>query len=96
MSMVRGANAFIDQTQPWKLAKDPDQTVQLDAVLRSLVRALVRTAIALSPFMPGKCEEIWTRLGGAGGLPGLGSIEEHFPDRIPEVVGGVLFPRLET
>ena len=96
MSMVRGANAFIDQTQPWKLAKDPDQTVQLDAVLRSLVRALVRTAVALSPFMPGKCEEIWTRLGGAGGLPGLGSIEEHFPDRIPEVVGGVLFPRLET
>jgi len=96
MSMVRSANAFIDQTQPWKLAKDPEQVARLDAVLGSLVRALVRTAVTLSPFMPGKCDEIWSRLGGDGDLPEVESIEEHFPARISEVAGGVLFPRLET
>jgi methionyl-tRNA synthetase len=96
MSMVRGANAFIDQTEPWKLAKDPDQSARLDAVLGSLVRALIRTAVVLSPFMPGKCEEIWARLGGDGELPGFSSIEEHLPARIPDVAGGVLFPRLEA
>ena len=96
MSMARSANAFIDQTQPWKLAKDPDRAARLDAVLGSLARALVRTAVTLSPFMPGKCEEIWTRLGGDGELPGVDSIVERFPARIPNVAGRVLFPRLEA
>ena len=96
MSMVRSANAFIDQTRPWTLAKDPEQAARLDAVLGSLVRALVRTAVTLSPFMPGKCGEIWTRLGGDDELPGIDSIVERLPTRIPDVSGGVLFPRLEA
>jgi methionyl-tRNA synthetase len=96
MSMVRSANAFIDQTRPWTLAKDPEQAARLDAVLGSLVRALIRIAVTLSPFMPGKCDEIWTRLGGDDELPWIDSIVERFPARIPDVAGGVLFPRLEA
>jgi methionyl-tRNA synthetase len=96
MSMVRSANAFIDQTRPWALAKDPDQASRLDDVLGSLVRALARTAVTLSPFMPGKCQEIWTRLGGEGELPGVEAIDGRIPARIPDSSGGVLFPRLEA
>jgi len=96
MSMVRSANAFIDRTRPWTLAKDPDQASRLDDVLGSLVRALIRIAVALSPFMPGKCQEIWTRLGGDADLPGLGQIVDRIPTRIPDPSPEVLFPRLET
>ncbi len=96
MSMVRSANAFIDQTRPWALAKDPDQASRLDDVLGSLVRALARTAVTLSPFMPGKCQEIWTRLGGEGELPGVEAVDGRTPTRIPDSSGGVLFPRLEA
>jgi methionyl-tRNA synthetase len=96
MTIVREANGYVDRSQPWKLAKDPEAAGELDAVLGSLVRALVCTAVALSPFMPGKCEEIWRRLGGDGELPGPDRIHDRLPRQIPQAGAGVLFPRLES
>ena len=96
MSIVRAANGFIDRSQPWKLAKDPDAAEELEAVLGSLVRALVRASVALSPVMPGKCREIWDRLGGEGPLPGPGDIDARIPTRIADSRPGVLFPRPEA
>ena len=96
MSIVREANGYVDRSQPWKLAKDPESAGELDAVLGSLVRALVCTAVALSPFMPGKCDEIWRRLGGNGELPGPDRIRDRLPRQIPQAGAGVLFPRLES
>jgi len=96
MSIVRGANGFIDRNQPWKLAKDPDSAAELDTVLGSVVRALVRVSVALSPFMPEKSEEIWHRLGGEGPLPGYGEFDALIPEKIADSETGVLFPRLES
>ena len=96
MSIVRGANGFIDRSQPWKLAKDPDSAAELDAVLGSLARALVRASVALSPFMPEKCAEIWRRLGGEGPLPALDEIDARMPASIGDSEQGVLFPRPES
>jgi len=96
MSIVRGANGFVDRSQPWQLAKDPASAEELDAVLGSLVRALVRTSVALSPFMPGKCIEIWKRLGGEGPLPAPAEIDTRIPARIADSQTGVLFPRPEA
>jgi methionyl-tRNA synthetase len=96
MTIVRGANAYVDRSQPWKLAKDADAAAQLDAVLASLARSLVRTAAALSPFMPGKCVEIWSRLGGTGPIPGPGEVEGRMPTRISDSQANVLFPRSEA
>ncbi len=95
MSMVRSANGFIDATQPWRLAKDPASGPELDGVLRSLVRTLSRTAVALSPVMPAKCEEVWSRLGGTGPLPALADLDARLPAILPEATPGVLFPRPE-
>ena len=96
MGIARRANGFIDAEQPWKLAKQPESAERLDGVLRALVRALARTAVALSPFMPGKCEEIWRRLGGEGSLPRLEELEARLPSRLPVPASGVLFPRPDT
>lgn len=96
MSIVRRANGFVDASKPWALAKRTEESERLDGVLRSLVRALARTAVALGPFMPGKCEEIWRRLGGSDGLPGPMEIDARLPSRLPAPEPGVLFPRPET
>ncbi len=94
MSIVRGANGFIDTEQPWKLAKDPLAADRLDAVLGALVRGLATCAVALEPFMPGKALEMWERLGGDR-LPSLADLPDRIPEVVPEAGDTVLFPRTE-
>lgn len=60
------ANKFIDETLPWKLAKDPDQSKTLDYVLLNLYEALRLSALLIAPFMPQTSERIWSQLGLSG------------------------------
>ncbi|UCG75890.1 MAG: methionine--tRNA ligase [Gemmatimonadota bacterium] len=69
LGLVRRANAFIDEQQPWQLAKEDGSAEALDDVLGALVACLRGVAAMLGPFMPRKAEEIWCRMGGAAGLP---------------------------
>ena len=57
------ANKFIDETMPWKLAKDETQNKQLDFVLLNLYEALRLTAMMIAPVMPSTAKRIWTQLG---------------------------------
>ena len=76
----RRANVYIDEVQPWQLAKEGEAAAErLDAALGSLVRCLRGVAAMLGPFMPDKAAEIWLRMGrrgwpaqprGSGGLSG--------------------------
>ena len=45
-------NAYIEAQAPWKLAKDPAQAEQLDAVLYHLAEALRILAILIAPVLP--------------------------------------------
>ena len=63
---VQRANEYVDRQAPWKLAKDPERRADLETTLASLVRQLVRQAVYLSPFMPGKAAELWSQLGAPG------------------------------
>jgi methionyl-tRNA synthetase len=67
---VARANEYVDRNAPWKLAKDTARVADLEAVLAALIRALVRHAVYLSPFMPGKTEELWEQLGAPGEAAG--------------------------
>ena len=60
------ANLFIQQTQPWALAKDPARRPELEATLAALTRSLARQAAYLAPFLPTKAETLWTHLGAPG------------------------------
>ena len=64
--VVARANAYVQERQPWALAKDPARADELDAVLGTLVRQLALVAVAVSPVMPGKAAELWAALGGPG------------------------------
>jgi methionyl-tRNA synthetase len=63
--LVATANLYIQQTAPWKLAKEAQET-ELDTALAALARALYRLAVLVSPFIPGKAQALWASLG----LPG--------------------------
>jgi methionyl-tRNA synthetase len=62
-ALVNRANQYIDQTAPFKLAKDPAQAQRLDQVLYSLVETCRILAVLLAPFLPGAAARIHTQLG---------------------------------
>ncbi len=66
MRMVARSNEFVQAAAPWKVAKDPSKSADLDAILASLSRQIARQCIMLAPFMPEKAQEAWRQLGGAG------------------------------
>jgi methionyl-tRNA synthetase len=63
--LVASANLYIQQTAPWKLAKE-EREGELDAALAALGRALYRLAVMARPFMPEKSRNLWHSLGLAG------------------------------
>jgi methionyl-tRNA synthetase len=65
-SLVTRANQYVDQTAPFKLAKDPAQAGRLDEVLYNLAEICRILAVLLWPFLPGTATKIYAQLG----LPG--------------------------
>ncbi len=65
-SLVTRANQYVDQTAPFKLAKDPAQSKRLDEVLYNLVETCRILAVLLWPFLPGTAAKIYTQLGLTG------------------------------
>jgi len=94
-TLVNRANQYVDQTAPFKLAKDPAQAERLDAVLYNLAETARILAVLLWPFIPGTADKLWRQLAlpGSpssfanstwGGLPPghkIGDIAALFPRR---------------
>jgi methionyl-tRNA synthetase len=78
-SLVTRANQYVDQTAPFKLAKDPAQAARLDEVLYNLAETCRVLAVLLWPFLPTTAEKIFTQLN----LPGA-------PDRFAAAQWGGL------
>ena len=56
------ANKYIDETMPWKLAKDETQRQNLANVLYNLAESLRIVSILISPFMPSTALKIREQL----------------------------------
>jgi len=65
-SLITRANQYVDQTAPFKLAKDPSQAARLDEVLYSLAEVCRVLAVLLSPFVPATAGKIYAQLGLSG------------------------------
>jgi methionyl-tRNA synthetase len=95
--IVRRANAYIEETEPWKLAKGDDAARErLATVVSDLVVALGIVGVALAPFLPGSSERLLDALGIAGVSVPLDDLRWRTPLGI-EAVGQptILFPRIE-
>lgn len=64
--LVNRANKFVEETAPFKLAKDPAQAARLDDVLYSLVEVCRILAVLLWPVIPETAGKIYAQLGLAG------------------------------
>ena len=77
--LVDRANAFVEERAPWALAKAGD-TAKLEEALGALARCVARIAILLSPFMPGKTQDVWQAFGFEGEIDSAGwAVLEHPP-----------------
>lgn len=62
MEFVRRLNKYIDETEPWVLAKDPSGQLRLETVLYNLLEGIRYTAVLLKPFIPHTSNRIFTQL----------------------------------
>ena len=62
-ALITRANQYIDQTAPFKLAKDPAQAARLDNILYTLAEVCHALGALLDPVMPGACQKLRGQLG---------------------------------
>ena len=89
------ANKYIEQTEPYRLAKDETKQKRLDVVLRNLLESIRIGTILLSAFLPDCSKKVLDALG----------VDERLYDATENYYGlktgglvqdvGVLFPRLD-
>lgn len=60
--LVGDLNVYIQKTEPFKLAKLPEQATRLDEVLYNLVEGCRVIAVLLWPFLPQSAEKIYAQL----------------------------------
>ncbi|OIJ14477.1 methionine--tRNA ligase [Anaerobacillus arseniciselenatis] len=61
-TLVSRTNKYIDETQPWVLAKDEVNQAQLGSVLYHLSESLRYVSILIQPFMTNTPKKIWEQL----------------------------------
>jgi methionyl-tRNA synthetase len=91
--LVRRLNRFVEETQPWVLAKDEADPERLDEVLYNLVEGLRVVTLMLVPYLPDTVDRLLATLGEEGrelaelgSRPGGRSVE-----RVPP-----LFPKIDS
>ena len=96
-AVFKRCNKYIDETEPWVLAKDPSKADRLATVMYHLVEGINMGASLLAPFMPQTAEKIAAQLNTS--LREFDSLEQfglypegnHVTDK-PEI----LFARLDV
>ena len=68
---VARTNEYVDRQAPWKLAKDPARSAELELTLATLAWTLAWFAVLTFPFMPAKATRLWEMLGAPGALDGF-------------------------
>lgn len=61
--LINRSNKYIDETQPWVLGKDPEQSARLAAVLYNLTEALRFVTVLISSAMPETADKMAEELG---------------------------------
>ncbi|HYZ91101.1 MAG TPA: methionine--tRNA ligase [Actinomycetota bacterium] len=90
--IVRHANRYLVEREPWKLARDEANLPLVGSVLHVAAEALANVAALLAPVMPIAMRELWGRLG----YEGEPRVDPPAPAGNRVTPGDALFPRLEA
>ena len=95
-SLIDGANAFIAETEPWKLAKDPAGAPRVAQILYEVAEALRIAAVLLLPAMPASAAEILRRVGAPTPAAGyrLGDAAWHAAGELVTTKADAMWPRI--
>lgn len=97
VEVARAANAYIDQTKPFSLAKDPAKSAELDQVLHLCVQAVYASLVGLLPVLPEKAKLGLQQLNVSLEGKTIGDLlNTGLPAGHQVGVGTPLFPRVET
>ena len=97
-TLVRSANRFVEEQQPWVLARseDPEQVRALDNALYTLADTVRALGVMLYAYIPTSAEKILAAVGDPGGIEweraALGTLAAGSEVHQPEP----LFPRVES
>ncbi|GEO70048.1 methionine--tRNA ligase [Levilactobacillus acidifarinae] len=96
--LVARTNKYIDETEPWKLAKDDAAAAQLAAVMAHLAASLRVIATLISPVMTHAPKEIFAQLGLDPATLALENLQLADLPAGKQVVakGTPIFPRLDA
>jgi len=97
-ALVARSNKYIDETMPWVLAKDEQQTGRLATVLYNLTEVIRMISIMIQPFMPNTPSKIWEQIGiKPGPLTEWNSLYEFgaIEPGVKVKKGPALFPRIQ-
>ncbi|SDQ04373.1 methionine--tRNA ligase [Virgibacillus salinus] len=97
--LISRTNKYIDETEPWILAKDPSKQERLGNVMAHLTESLRKVAIMLQPFLTEAPTEIFKQLGVTDdSLKEWDSVHLNGEIRTGTFVkkGEPIFPRLEV
>ncbi|WP_155286777.1 methionine--tRNA ligase [Lacticaseibacillus zhaodongensis] len=96
--LVSRANKYIDETEPWSLAKDPAKKDQLDSVMAHLVESLRVIAVLARPVLVQSAKDIFKQLGlDADDEANLNPEFGNLPADTKVVAKGTpIFPRLDV
>jgi methionyl-tRNA synthetase len=64
MNLFRRCNKYIDETEPWVLAKDPEKSDRLNTVMYNLVEGIDIGAALIRSFLPDTSDKILHEIGG--------------------------------
>lgn len=98
-SFIGRTNKYIDETQPWVLAKDEAKREELASVMVHLAESLRIASILLQPFLTQAPAKIWSQLGiKAGELTSWESAKSFglIPTGTKLGKGEPIFPRLDA
>jgi methionyl-tRNA synthetase len=96
-TLVRSANRFVEEQQPWVLARsdEPEQVRALDDALYTLADTVRSLGVMVYPYIPASAEKILAAVGDPGGIgwerAALGTLAAGVEVHQPEP----LFPRVE-
>ncbi|BAB03772.1 methionine--tRNA ligase [Halalkalibacterium halodurans] len=96
--LISRTNKYIDETQPWVLAKDESKREQLGAAMYHLAESIRYVSVLLQPFMTKAPQKIWEQLGIDSSLTTWESLETfgQIPGNTNVQKGQPLFPRLDV
>ncbi len=99
-ALAARANRYIEETEPFKLAKDPEKADELAFVMYNLLETIRIIALYMAPFAPQTSAEVYRRLG-LGDITAVTNIQEasawgQLPSGNLVETGDPLFPRLDV